>query len=227
VEWVNERRLEQEESVQVAIVYIQASQQAAIALRRAAQRVKRNIRSGDTMLLFETSCAVILPGTTTCGAQAVARRIYALLADIEFELQILYAETALTLLGRLGAGQAIVPMEREERPTQPTIMSRVTAGDELPYLAYLSSYPSQRLLHLFPYDLARLYHCVPVGAERGVLTLATCQRFDAELIAQFRNITQLNIFQVRCEAKMIDDILKYWRQMLLPKDEEESDSRQA
>lgn len=226
MEWVNERRLEQEESVQVAIVYIQASQQASIALRRAAQRVKRNIRSGDTVLLFETSCAVILPGTTTCGAQAVARRIYALLADIEFELQILYAETALTLLGRLGAGQAVVPMEREERPTQPTRIRRVTASDELPYLAYLSSYPSQRLLHLFPYDLARLYHCAPVGAERGVLTLATCQRFDAELIAQFRSITQLNIFQVRCEANMIDDILKYWRQILL-QDEEESDSRQA
>jgi len=227
VEWVSERRLEQGDSVQVAIVYIQTSQQAAIALRSAAQRIRQNIRSSDTVLLFETSCVVILPGATKCGSQVVARRIYALLADIEFEIQLLYAETALALLERLHSAQAVMPMEKGERQAQPAMTRRTSDRDELPYLAYLTSYPSRRLLHLFPYDLARRHHCVPVGAERGVMTLATCQRIDHELISQFRSITQRNIFQVRCEASMIDDILKYWRQVLLPKNEEESDSQHA
>ncbi len=227
MEWASECRLEQGDSVQVAIVFIQASQQAAIALRAAAQRIRSNIRSGDTVLLFEASCVLILPATTTYGAQAVARRIYTLLADIEFELQVLYAETALALLGRLSNGQTVVPVGEADRPPQPTLMRRVTARNELPYLAHLTSYPSHRLLHLFPYDLASRHHCVPVGAERGVLTLATCRRFDHELISQFCSITQRNIFQVRCEASMIDDILKYWGQIMSPKKEEESDSQHA
>jgi hypothetical protein len=86
--------------------------------------------------------------------------------------------------------------------------------DTLPYLAFLTSYPPPRLLHLVPYELACLYRCVPVGAERGVLTLATSQRLAQEVIMHFRTVTQRNIFQVRCEAGMIDDVLHYWKSII-------------
>lgn len=226
VEWASENYLEQVDSAQLSLLYIQASQQSCIALQLAAQRIRRNVRSNDTVLLLDTNCIIVLPDATVDGAQVVARRIYALLADVEFELQILCDDAALALLQRLQCERTINAVEKEEgRPQLPTSMvRRALDGDELPYLAFLASYPSHRLLHLFPYELACRHHCVPVGAERGVLTLATCRSFDHELIVQFRNITQRNIFQVRCEASMIDDILKYWRRTMFNK-EEKSDSQ--
>jgi hypothetical protein len=70
------------------------------------------------------------------------------------------------------------------------------------------------VLQLFPYSLACRYRCVPVGTERGVLTLAICQRLEQELITQFQEMTQHEIFQVRCEGGMINDLLSYWQNML-------------
>jgi len=226
VEWASEHYLEQVDSAQLALLYIQASQQSCIALQLAAQRIRRNVRSSDTVLLLDTDCIVVLSHVTVDGAQVVARRVYALLADVEFELQILCDNAALALLQRLQCERTINAVEKEERsPQLPTsMMRRVLDRDELPYLAFLANYPSHRLLHLFPYELACRHHCVPVGAERGVLTLATCRRFDHELIMQFCNITQRGIFQVRCEASMIDDILKYWKRTMFYK-EEKNDSQ--
>jgi Type II secretion system (T2SS), protein E, N-terminal domain len=84
----------------------------------------------------------------------------------------------------------------------------------LPQLAFLSHYPPLRLLHLFPYALAQQYQCVPVGAERGVLTVATSQRLEPAVIAHLQEETQRAIFQVYCEMSIIDDVLRYWQRML-------------
>jgi hypothetical protein len=83
----------------------------------------------------------------------------------------------------------------------------------LPHLAVLAQYPAPRILHLFPYELACHYRCVPVGAERTMLTLATSQRLELEVIAYFQEITRRNIFLVRCEASMIEDVLLYWHRI--------------
>ncbi len=91
---------------------------------------------------------------------------------------------------------------------------RRSEDEPLPYLSFLSSYPSQRLLHMFPYELASRYHCIPVGAERGVLTLATCERLQQETVLYLREVIQRNIFQVRCKAGMIDDVLRHWKQAI-------------
>jgi MshEN domain len=84
----------------------------------------------------------------------------------------------------------------------------------LPHLAFLSNYPPLRLFHLFPYALAQQYQCVPVGAERGVLTIATSQRLEPAVIAHLQEATQRAIFQVYCEMSIIDDVLRYWQRML-------------
>ncbi len=84
----------------------------------------------------------------------------------------------------------------------------------LPHLAFLTSYPPLRLFQTFPYALAQQYQCVPVGAERGVLTLATCQRLEPDTVAHLQGVTQQTIFQVRCELSLIDDVLRYWERSL-------------
>lgn len=83
----------------------------------------------------------------------------------------------------------------------------------LPYLAFLTDYPSPRLLHLFPYELACRYQCVPVGTERKTLTLATCHWLNREIVAQLRTVTRREIFQVRCEVTIIDEVLRYWQRI--------------
>ncbi|TMD51307.1 MAG: hypothetical protein E6I93_10940 [Chloroflexi bacterium] len=83
----------------------------------------------------------------------------------------------------------------------------------VPYLAFLADYPSRRLLHLFPYELACRYQCVPVGADRDMLTIGTSQRQDDAVIAHFEQVTRRGIFQVRCEVSMIDDVLRYWQRV--------------
>jgi len=209
------------ESSQLALLYIQASQRSCLALQSAARRIRRNVRKSDAVLLLGVDCVVILPNTEPEGVQAVARRIYALLANIEFELQFVYDNAAFALIARLQSAHAWLVEEYIEEEVQHTVIEeRRTTSDAsgLPYLAFLTSYPSPRLLHLFPYELACRYHCVPVGAERGILTLATCQQFKQELISEFHKITQRDIYQVRCEASMIDDVLKYWQRTLLLKD---------
>lgn len=84
----------------------------------------------------------------------------------------------------------------------------------LPHLAFLASYPPLRLFQTFPYALARQYQCVPVGTERGVLTLATCQQLEPAVIAYLQEVTHRAIFQVSCEMSLIEDILRYWEHSL-------------
>ena len=201
----------------ISLLYIQATEQACLALRRAAQRIRANIRKSDTVLLSKNSCALHLPETPLVGAQAVARRVYPLLVDVEYELQVLYGSAARTLLQQIQNTHVVVSqkdthmLEEQLSSTKKQSMNRVREDEPLPYLAFLTNYPSQRLLHMFPYELANRYHCIPVGAERGVLTLATCQRLQQETVTHLREVTQRNIFQVRCEEGMIDDVLRHWQ----------------
>ncbi|GHO43775.1 hypothetical protein [Ktedonospora formicarum] len=98
---------------------------------------------------------------------------------------------------------------------EPSAIMLYMQGRELPYLARVNSYPSRRLLGLFPYELSRRYGCVPVGIERDAVTLATCQRLASEVIAQLQEYTRKAIFQVRCEEILIEELLNYWRDLLL------------
>ncbi len=204
----------------ISLLYIQATEQAGVALHHAAQRIRSNIRRSDTVLLSSTSCAITLPETPLEGAQAVARRIYSLLVDVEYDLQVLYGSVAYTLLQRLQVSHVVVSQKDTHILRETPFIKRqsvdcVYEGEPLPYLAFLSSYPSQRLLHLFPYELADRYRCIPVGAERGALTLATCQRLQQETVIYLREVTQHDIFQVRCEAGMIDDVLRHWQSAMV------------
>lgn len=205
---------------QATLICIQGSEQAEVSLRRAARRIRQNIRRSDIVLLSGLSCIIVLCDTLLDGAQAVARRIATLLADIDYEIQILCGDAANVLMRRLQAERAIVveqkELERVHAPSLPAALAMTGRElDPLPYLAFLTHYPSQRLLHLFPYELACRYHCFPVGAERGVLTLATSQELDREVISYFQEVIQRSIFQVRCEAGMIDDVLSYWQHTML------------
>ena len=205
---------------QVTLICIQGCEQAEVSLRRAARRIRQNIRRSDIVLLSGLSCIIVLGDTLLEGAQAVARRIATLLADIEYEIQILCGDAANVLMQHLQAEHTIVVEQKElERVHAPSLtVALATVGrepDPLPYLAFLAHYPSQRLLHLFPYELAYRYHCFPVGAERGVLTLATSQELEREVISYFQEVIQRSIFQVRCEASMIDDVLSYWQRTML------------
>ncbi|MEO6891684.1 MAG: hypothetical protein ABI456_18995 [Ktedonobacteraceae bacterium] len=188
-------------------------------LRRAALRIRSNIRKSDSILLLGKICALVLPRTPPVGAQAVVRRIDALLVDVEHEIQIICGAAAHVLWQRLQSKHAVVVEVdgvADQRATPVLLEQRPDENGDRPYLAFLTQYPSQRLLHLFPYELAYRYRCVPVGAERGVLTLAASEPLDHTTIAYFQTTIQQNIFQVRCEASMIDDILRYWQRFEPP-----------
>ncbi len=198
-----------------SLLYIQTSGASTVVLQRAARRISRAVRQSDLVLLGHNMCAVVLPGTDLDGAQAVARRVSVLLVDVEHELQAFCGTAAVTLLQRLHTERIVVVSREVESFEIPKSAEwQPLAPGELPYLAFLSNYPSPRLLHLFPYELACRYQCVPVGAERGMLTLATSQRLDQAVIAQLREVTQRGIFQVRCEAGVIADVLSYWQRMM-------------
>ncbi len=215
---LDEQRIQRIQRDTVSLLYIKTTEQACLALRRATQRIRANIRKDDMLLLSSKSCAILLPETPLLGAQAVAQRMYSLLTDIEYDLQVLYGSSAYSLLQQLQTDHVEVSLKdkmllEEHLPLKE--LGNITADkreDELlPYLAFLASYPSKRLLHILPYELADRYHCIPVGAERGVLTLATCQRLQQEIIMHLREVTQRDIFQVRCDAGMINDVLRHWQ----------------
>ncbi|WP_165423442.1 hypothetical protein [Ktedonosporobacter rubrisoli] len=202
---------------QVAILHIRGGNQEQGAIYRAAERIRRNIRHGDSVIVLGCTCAVVLPHTALPGAQLVATRIVKLLIDVEYELQIVSGPAALTLLHNLQENQEARVIQKEPLEEQALQAALRPAHDieALPYLAFLASYPSRRLLHIFPYELACRYRCVPVGAERRVLTVATSQRLDREVISLFQQATQRTIFQVRCEAGMIEELLGYWQRTLV------------
>lgn len=226
MEWLDEQSTEQTGysfDHSLAVLYIECTERACDSLRRAIRRMRENVRRSDVIWWVETSCALVLEGTPPEGVQAVAKRISMLLADVDCTLQTVFGETAQELLRRIQAQQAVIVVS-DEMQSPPMVGSEqekhllASSGDEgsdLPYLAFLAHYPAHRILHLFPYELACRYRCVPVGTERKVLTIATCQRLDEHVVAQLQEITQREIFQVRCEARMIDDVLSYWQRLLL------------
>jgi hypothetical protein len=198
-----------------SLVYITASEECASALPRAARRIRRNIRRTDAVVLLERVCAIALPATPLQGAQVVARRLATLLVDIDCTFQVFSGQSALSLWQRLQFQNARVVSADEpevEHPSaHPGAEQENVPAQSIPYLAFLANYPPHRLLHLLPYELACRYQCVPVGAERDMLTIGTSRYLDASVIAHMQEVTRRGIFQVRCEVSMIDDVLRYWQ----------------
>nr|BBH93953.1 hypothetical protein KTA_21520 [Thermogemmatispora argillosa] len=206
-----------------ALIHLQATAQSAAALERAVRRIRQQIRASDLILFREGECALLLRSATLVGAEAVMRRLGPLLADVEHSVRCLAGEAARQFLHELQGRQPhLIGGEQRERGNQEQAQQGEEApaleadqgqtANQLPYLAFLSSYPSLRLLHLLPYELARRYRCVPIGAERGTLTLATVRRLDRAALDHLQTVTQRAIFQVRCEPEMISEILHYWEQ---------------
>ncbi len=223
----------QEQQEQFSLVCIALSEPCAASVRRVARRVCRHVRQSDCVLYAGRVCAIVLARTPLGGAQAVARRLRDLLVDVEYELQALGGAAAVTMLQHLRAHEPVVVQreedgdlslpasggregmrEREEDRGQNLWREETRERETLPQLSVLSQYPAPRVLHLFPYELARRYRAVPVGAERSILTLATCQHLEADVIAYFQKITRRNIFLVRCEERMVEDVLLYWQRIL-------------
>ncbi len=219
----------QEQQEQFSLVCIALSELSAASVRRVARRICRNVRQSDCVLYVGRVCAVVLARTPLSGAQAVARRMRDLLVDVEYELQTLGGAAAVTMLQHLRAHEpVVVPREEDGDLSLPASEGRegmrereedrwreeTRERETLPQLSVLSQYPAPRVLHLFPYELARRYRAVPVGAERSILTLATCQHLEADVIAYFQQVTRRNIFLVRCEERMVEDVLLYWQRIL-------------
>jgi len=206
-----------------SLIYIEVHGGVAHTLPLAASRIRRQVRSQDSVFLLERVCALLLPATPLTGAQTVASRVSLLLSDVPCDLQIYHGATALLVLQRLYEA-GVETIEREASPDLAVQITWVQAEveqkktpdntlDPLPYLAFLANYPSPRLLQLFPYDLARRYQCVPLGTERKMLTLATCHWLNREVVAQLHTVTNREIFQVRCEITIIDEVLHYWQRI--------------
>jgi hypothetical protein len=207
----------------LALIHLQASAQSAAALERAIRRIRQQIRASDLIFSLEGECALLLHSATLAGAETVLRRLRPLLADVEHSARCLAGEAARQFLHELQRRQPrLIEGERHEQQEighnkQAEAATRSDAdqsqaASQLPYLAFLSSYPSIRLLQILPYELARRYRCVPIGAERGTLTLATARRLDRATLDHLQTVTQRAIFQVRCEPEMINEILSYWEQ---------------
>ena len=200
-----------------SLVSITVSTTYAPALLQAARRIRCSIRRTDTLLFLEHACAIGLPATPLQGAQSVARRVAALLVEVDYEIQTFYGLSVLTLWQQMLSQHALVVGAEEFQAAHsdaiPTTQQEYsnTPAQPMPYLAFLANYPSRRLLHLFPYELACRYRCVPVGTERDMLTIGTSQRLDESVIEYMREVTRRGIFQVRCDVSMIDDVLRHWQ----------------
>lgn len=209
--------------VHSSLIFIEMTDGTRDAFRSIARRLRREVRAYDSVLQRETGCALLLPATPFSGAQAVAGRIAPLLSGFPYQLHVYHGATALLVLERLRkSGASPVSMEESDEtlpsdapPQEPLrqFAEQERASRPLPYLAFLSDYPPSHLLHLFPYDLACRYQCVPVGSERKMLTLATCHGLNREIVAHLRTATRREIFQVRCEMTIIDEVLRYWQRM--------------
>lgn len=203
------------EEQDLTLLYVKSKGLSYSTLRRAAERAWRCVRKEDAVLLLGNAFLVLLPKTPPAGAQAVAHRIQALLVDKEeYELQVVSGEAAQTLIQHTQVEQAArIQCIRGPIESPPVLGPQIERNKALPYLAFLSQYPSPRLLQLLPYELASQHHCVPVGAERGVLTLATSQQLHMDVIAHLQRVAQRSIFQVRCERDVISEVLRYWQSM--------------
>jgi hypothetical protein len=200
-----------------SLVQITASANCVPVLLQAAGRIRRTIRRTDTLLFLEQVCIIGLPATSLQGAQSVARRVKTLLVEVDCDIQTFYGLSALTLWQRMLSQRPLVVGAEESQTEHPRAFPTAqqaylnAPAQSMPYLAFLASYPSRRLLHLFPYELACCHQCVPVGVERDMLTIGTSQRLDESVIAHMQEVTRHGIFQVRCDVSMIDDVLRYWQ----------------
>ena len=207
--------------VNSSLIYIKVAREFAPALTLAAKRIRHQIRLHDDVLLLERACALLLPATPFAGAQAVASRISPLLTSVSCELQVYHGLTASLILQHLyEAGAQTLVRDSSPGPSAgPTkgpdteAAERQVLSEMVPYLAFLTNYPSPRLLQIFPYELACRYQCVPVGSERRMLTLASSYALNRETLAQLRHATRREIFQVRCEINIINEVLHYWQQI--------------
>ncbi len=209
--------------VHSSLISIEVTDGTIDTLPSAARRMRRQVRDQDSVLLLQTTCALLLPATPFSGAQAVARRIFPLLSGFPCEIHVYHGATALLVLQRLReAGARPIAQDECDDMLSPAAPDAEQIGQTtckegtstpLPYLAFLTDYPSSRLLHLFPYELACRYQCVPVGSERKMLTLATCHWLNREIVTQLRTATRREIFQVRCEMTIIDEVLHYWQRI--------------
>lgn len=211
--------------VHSSLISIEVTDRAGPALPAAARRILRQARGHDSILLLETTCALLLPAMPFSGAQAVARRISPFLSSFACKVQVYHGTTALLVLQQLHeAGARPLTQEECDDPLSPAapLTERAHQHQEeprdadatpFPHLAFLTNYPAPRLLHLLPYDLACRYQCVPVGSERKKLTLATCRWLDDEVLAQLQMVTRREIFQVGCEVSIIEEVLRYWQRV--------------
>jgi hypothetical protein len=228
------QRTESVFDVNSSLIYIETAGESPQVLQLIVRRIRRLVRFSDSFLLLERVCALLLPMTPFSGTQALAKQISLLLTDVPCELQVYHGATALLVLQRLyeaGAktpsledcAEILPPVALAIRPTEQE-EKRVTPSDALPYLPFLTNYPPSQLLHLFPYELACRYQCVPLGSERNMLTLATCHRLNREIIMQLRTTTRRGIFLVRCEVSVIDEVLRYWRRLQRATEPDNSES---
>jgi hypothetical protein len=209
--------------VNSSLIYIEATGGSAQVLQLVAKRIRRLVRFSDNVLLLESVCALLLPTTPFSGAQALANQISLLLIDVPCELQVYHGMTALLVLQRLREAGAKTPSPDDcaEIPAPFPLIERqigqeekkATSTDALPYLPFLANYPSFQVLHLFPFELACRYQCVPLGSERNMLTLGTCHGLNQEIVKQLRLATRRGLFLVRCEIAVIDEVLRYWRRL--------------
>lgn len=208
-----------------SLILIEAGSESASALLGAARRIRSQLRASDSVLLLKERCALLLPATPFSGAQAMTSRLTRFLTNVPCEIHVYHGTTALLVLQRLCATGAttLAYAENPERtePIGKMALSKASPcqGEKkeitttLPYLAFLTRYPAPHLLYLLPYELACRHQCVPIGVARKMLTLATCRWLNREVVAQLREATRRGIFQVRCEATMIDEVLRYWQRL--------------
>lgn len=210
--------------VHISLIFIEVASGSAQTLSLAAKRIYSQVSTSYSMLLLRGTCALLLPATPFSGAQAVASRLAQFLANIPHEIHVYHGVTAILVLQRLHeSGAVTVTSGKSTELTTPMLPVKAELSNQgektethvvsLPYLAFLTHYPAIPVLHLFPYELACHYQCVPIGAARNMLTLATYRWLNREVIAQLRTATRRNIFQVRCEVTMIDEILHYWQHL--------------
>ncbi len=97
---------------QLSLVLLEATERSSAALQRALPRIRRTIRGTDMVFFQGKTCAVALPATPIAGAEVVARRLSALLVDVEYTTHIVYGAAAQTALTQLRFMQAVeVPAE--------------------------------------------------------------------------------------------------------------------
>lgn len=212
--------------VHSSLISIEATDASPNTLASVARRIQRQVRGLDSIVLLPETCALLFAAMPFSGAQSVARQIAPLLHGASCKLHVYHGMTALLFLQRLqeaGARMLTDDDDTEDEPNAPAAsleqeypLTFQEMAAPLPYLAFLTDYPSPRLLHLFPYELACHYHCVPVGSERKMLTLATCHWLNREVVTQLLAATRCGIFQVRCEISIIDEVLRYWQRSREP-----------